>query len=71
MVATTSNGGLIAMDESGQPLDLSGVNSWSRRIGEVKNTQTPTIHYESMLFQSDTVSARHLNGSSSGIPMCN
>ena len=24
-----------AVDESGQPLDRSGVNSWSRRLGQV------------------------------------
>ena len=30
-----NNGGWLTYDESGQPLDLSGVNSWSRRCGEV------------------------------------
>ena len=25
-----------AVDESGQPLDRSGVNSWSRRLGQVR-----------------------------------
>ena len=27
--------GVRAVDESGQPLDRSGVNSWSRRLGQV------------------------------------
>lgn len=30
-----SNGGWLVYDESGQPLDLSGVNSWSKRLAEV------------------------------------
>lgn len=29
------DGSWITLDESGQPLDLSGVNSWSRRLGDV------------------------------------
>lgn len=34
-----ANSGVITMDESGQPLDLSGVNSWSRRLSEVSTSE--------------------------------
>lgn len=30
---------VVAMDESGQPLDLSGVNSWSRRLAQVSTSE--------------------------------
>ena len=29
----------VFLDESGQPLDLSGVNSWSRRLADVSNEE--------------------------------
>ena len=38
-VARASDGSAISMDESGQPLDLSGVNSWSRRLSEVSTSE--------------------------------
>lgn len=34
-----NNGGWLTFDESGQPLDLSGVNSWSKRLAEVDVTE--------------------------------